>query len=218
MGSKRSRNSQRSVGSYHKNVPARADPGSRLDRRHVLAGAALVCLLLVVGLGIAAVTAAAMSGSHSGSAPDGTQAFVENDHTHVSGPVAYDRVPPVGGAHNPVQLNCGVYGQQVPNENAVHSLEHGAVWITYQPNLSAADVSRLQSLVTSSYVGSERYIILSPYPGLPSPIVASAWGEQLQVQSVSDGRLGQFIHTFAGGGQGGEQGGPCTGGTGNPIE
>lgn len=218
MGNKRSRNSQRSVGSYRKNGPARSHTGSRPDRRHVSVGFALVGLLLVVGLGIAAVTAAAMSGSHSGSAPDGVQAFAENDHTDVSSPVAYDHVPPVGGAHNPVQLNCGVYDQQVPNENAVHSLEHGAVRITYLPNLSAADVGQLRSLVTSSYVGSERYIILSPYPGLPSPIVASAWGEQLQVQSVSDGRLGQFIHTFAGGGQGGEQGGPCTGVTGNPIE
>ena len=104
------------------------------------------------------------------------------------------------------------------NENAVHSLEHGAVWITYLPTLSADQVGALQRLVTSSYVGTVRYLILSPYVGLPSPIVASAWGYQLRVDQASDSRLSDFIHQFAGGGQGGEQGGPCTGGVGSPIE
>lgn len=190
----------------------------RLDRRliGIVAG---VGFLLVAGLAVAAITMAAVTGGAAAkSIPQGTQTFAENDHSHVTGPVQYDRNPPAGGAHNAVQLNCGVYDQQVPNENAVHSLEHGAIWITYQPNLSASDVSKLQSMAVSNYDGGERYVILSPYPGLPAPVVASAWGAQLQVQSASDARLVQFIHYYAGGAQGGEQGGPCTGGVGNPIE
>src|SRR5664280_2367396 len=154
----------------------------------------------------------------SGSLPPGTQTFAEPDHAHVSGTVTYDRVPPAGGAHNSVQLNCGVYPQPVPHENAVHSLEHGAVWITYQPTLPADQVAALQQLVTSDYAGTERYLILSPYAGIPSPIVATAWGVQLGVDQASDSRLVDFIHQFAGGGQGGEAGGPCTGGVGSPIE
>ena len=175
--------------------------------------------VLIAGLAVAAIAFAA--GSHTGgpsSVPAGTQVFAENDHTHVTASVIYDRVPPAGGPHNPTPLNCGVYNQAVPNENAVHSLEHGAVWITYRPGLAADQVAALQQLVTSNYVGSERYLILSPYSGIPSPIVISAWGAQLGVDSASDSRLLEFIHLFAGGAQGGELGGPCIGGVGNPVE
>jgi hypothetical protein len=174
--------------------------------------------LLAVGLVVAVITAAAVSGGNAGAPPSGTEVFPENDHSHVSGTVNYDRNPPAGGPHNPVPLNCGVYTEQVPNENAVHSLEHGAVWITYQPTLPAAQVAQLQKLAVSSYVGTQRYVILSPYLNLPDPVVASAWGAQLELQSASDPRLAEFVHYYAGGSQGGEPGGECTGGVGTPIE
>ena len=61
-------------------------------------------------------------------------------HAHVAGPVAYSVTPPVGGDHSPVWLNCGVYDRPVPNERAVHDLEHGAVWVTYRPSLPATEV------------------------------------------------------------------------------
>ncbi len=149
--------------------------------------------------------------------PAGTRTFSESDHDHVTGTVHYNRTPPAGGAHSSVWLNCGVYSQPVRNENAVHSLEHGTVWITYQPTLPPGEIAALQHLVKSSYVGGERYLILSPYPELTSPVVASAWGAQLRLPRAEDPRLAGFIHHFAGGGQGGEAGGPCTGGTGSPT-
>jgi hypothetical protein len=202
-------------------MSARAEPQRGVtapDRRTGLWVVAGGVGILVVGVTVAAIAfGVGFATTGSGSLPPGTQTFAESDHAHVSGTVTYDRVPPAGGAHNPVQLNCGVYTQAVPNENAVHSLEHGAVWITYRPNLLADQVAVLQRLVKSNYVGTEKYLILSPYPGLPSPIVASAWGAQLSVDAASDSRLADFIHHFAGGGQGGEPGGPCTGGVGNPV-
>jgi hypothetical protein len=216
---KSSRKSQRY--NVRESVPGARDAGSGSRGRSlgVRIGAVLgVAGLLLAGLVVGAVVFAATApATGPGPLPSGTEVFPETDHSHVSGPVTYDHVPPAGGPHNPVQLNCGVYTQPVPNENAVHSLEHGAVWITYEPQLPAADVSTLQRLVTSSYVGTQRYIILSPYVGLPTPIVASAWGAQLRPQSASDARLAEFIHHFAGGGQGGEPGGPCTGGVGIPV-
>lgn len=99
----------------------------------------------------------------------------------------------------------------------MHSLEHGAVWITYRPSLPKPAVMRLRRLVEGRHRGAERYLILSPYPGLPAPLVASAWGAQLRLQRVGDRRLTEFIGSFAGGAQGGEPGGYCSGGTGSPI-
>lgn len=150
--------------------------------------------------------------------PAGTETFPEPNHQHVTGDVQYDRTPPAGGAHSAAWLNCGIYDQPVPNPNAVHSLEHGAVWVTYQPTLLENEITALRHLVQSKYRGPQRYVILSPYPGDPAPIVASAWGAQLRVQSPSDPRLAKFIGHFAGGGQGGEPGAPCTNGTGTPHD
>jgi hypothetical protein len=213
-----SKHARQSRGLSPRALPDRRDSPAR-NWRLRLGVLAAVAGLLVVGLAVAAIAfAAAFSSSNSNGLPAGTQVFAENDHTHVNGSVTYDHVPPAGGPHNPVQLNCGVYTEAVPNENAVHSLEHGAVWVTYQPTLPADQVAQLQQIVISNYVGTQRYVILSPYLGLPSPVVASAWGAQLSLASASDSRLVDFIHHFAGGGQGGESGGPCTGGLGNPLE
>jgi hypothetical protein len=132
------------------------------------------------------------------------------EHDHVTGPVTYSVLPPVGGPHNPIWMNAGVYTTAIPNERAVHNLEHGAVWITYDPSLSASVVAQLvafvgkQSLIAepANDIGiaddANRYVDLSPWSGatLPSPIVISSWGHQLRVTSPTDPRLQQFVDTF----------------------
>jgi hypothetical protein len=146
-------------------------------------------------------------------------------HNHVTGPVTYSVTPPVGGDHNAAWMNCGVYDKPVPSERAVHNLEHGAVWITYSPTLPQSEVSQLRSFVARQTVlnpggaGSSRYVDLTPYPGLPSPIVATAWGFQLRLTSPGDPRLQQFIDKFRVSSQyTPEYGAPCTGGVGTPLQ
>ena len=143
---------------------------------------------------------------------EGVMTFDNLPRAHQEGQLTYPQTPPVGGNHNPVWQNCGIYDQPIQNENGVHSLEHGAVWITYQPDLPAQDIEQLRSLVRG-----RPYTLLSPYPGLPAPVVASAWGVQLKVDSASDSRLAQFIAKYAQGPQTPEPGAPCTGGVGTPI-
>ncbi len=191
----------------------------RPSRRTVaVLGVAIALIVLVLGVGaVAALGIAAGSGANGRSVPAGTSVFDESNHQHVTGNVQYDRTPPAGGAHNAVWQNCGVYGDPVPNVNAVHSLEHGAVWITYRPDLPATALSQLRQFVETHYDGAQRYLILSPYAGIPSPIVASAWGAQLQLSSPGDPRLAAFVAHYQGGAQGGEPNGECTGGTGTPI-
>lgn len=112
--------------------------------------------------------------------------------THVPGVVNYPVTPPVGGDHNQYFQRCAgdVYPAQIANENAVHALEHGSVWITYDPaKLPAAQVNQLAQL-TKSY---QDYILMSPYPGEGSPISLQAWGFQLKVNDASDPRIKQFI-------------------------
>jgi hypothetical protein len=111
---------------------------------------------------------------------------------HVETAVQYSESPPVGGPHAPppAWADCTgtVYSVDIRHENAVHSLEHGAVWITYDADaLSQADIDTLAALVEN-----EPGRMLSPYAGLDSPISVQSWGHQLKVDSAGDPRIKQF--------------------------
>ncbi|MFJ8488006.1 DUF3105 domain-containing protein [Streptomyces sp. NPDC094038] len=130
--------------------------------------------------------------------------------THVTGTVKYPMHPPVGGNHNPVWLNCNgnVYTKAVQDENAVHALEHGAVWVTYTDKASKSDVDKLAAKVKQT-----PYSLMSPYADQTSPIELSAWGHQLSVTSADDPKVGKFFETYVQGKQTPEPGASCTGGT-----
>ena len=143
--------------------------------------------------------------------PEGVQSFSVLDKYHTEEPVPYSQIPPVGGPHDPVLQNCGFYDTPVRDENAAHSLEHGAVWITYSPDLPTDQVELLRALANS-----HTHVLVSPYPDLPAWLVASAWGEQLWLEGAYDPRLEQFVSAFEQGPQNPEPGAPCSGGIGEP--
>lgn len=163
-----------------------------------------------------AVSGCSTGGTTPRASIPGLQTFTENpDPLHTTAHVTYDHTPPAGGAHWPAQaegvrgwLRCGVYSEPVPNEFAVHSEEHGAVWLTYQQGASEDDVAFLVALERGS-----SYVLVSPYPGQPARFMASTWGAQLSVDRADDARLAAFVQAFAGGGQGGEKGADCIHGT-----
>ena len=141
---------------------------------------------------------------------------VTGDHT--LGSVAYAQIPPNNGDHSPVWQRCGFYAEPVGNEHAVHTLEHGAVWITFQPDLPQAQVDVLRAAVQA-----DDELLVSPYPGLPAPEVISAWGGQVQLEAVDDARLEQTLREIRDGFEAPEPGGGCdgpnlwlSGGTGDP--
>lgn len=129
---------------------------------------------------------------------DGVKNFRKTDkdkltRTHVPGKVSYFASPPVGGNHNVAWQNCegDVYLTQIPSEHAVHSLEHGAVWITYRPGLPKKQIDALAERVRGN-----DYMLMSAYPGLDAPISLQAWGFQLKVEDAGDERIKEFITTF----------------------
>ena len=109
---------------------------------------------------------------------------------HSAGPIVYAENPPIGGEHNVVWQNCGIYDSPIHNEHAVHSMEHGAVWITYRSDLAPDQVQILRE------VASDDYLLLSPYPGLGHPVVASAWNHQLTFERADDPGLSAFIAKY----------------------
>jgi hypothetical protein len=143
---------------------------------------------------------------------EGTVEFGAQGRGHdVEATFVESALPPVGGDHDPRFQNCGIYTEPVPTGPAVHSMEHGAVWIAYHPDLPVEDVAILQDMVRG-----ESYMLLSPYPDLKGEVVATAWGVQLEPDSVTDARIGEFIDRYRGGGP--EPGASCTGGLGRPAQ
>ena len=174
----------------------------------VAAVVGLVITLVVTG-GSTREQQAAGDGDGSGIA--GLETFSDVTATHVEGPVDYEQTPPVGGDHAAAWLNCGIYEEPVPTENAVHDLEHGAVWVTYDPDaVSGDDLQVLRDAVPDTY------LTMSPWPDLESPVVASAWGAQVALDGVDDERLQQFIDAYWQSPDAPEPGAPCTGGVDAP--
>ncbi len=132
--------------------------------------------------------------------------------SHVPGPVTYAMTPPAGGPHNIVWMNAGVYTKPVPTERAVHAVEHGAVWITYDPRLFQKQIEELQKFVGEQSLIAEpkgqgginvagqsnRFIIMSPWrdSSLPTPVVMSSWGHQLRLKTTTDPRMQRYVDTF----------------------
>lgn len=157
----------------------------------IVGATAAVAVVAVVAASIAfAPKPVTYQAGGTGAVIDGVETFT-NTTQHVAGTVDYPQNPPAGGPHNQYWLNCGIYDQPQQNEYAVHSLEHGAVWVTYdKTRVSDADLDALTAQLPSSYV------ILSPYEGLPTPIVLSAWNAQLKLDSAADPRIPSFFEEY----------------------
>ncbi|MCQ6273311.1 DUF3105 domain-containing protein [Pseudarthrobacter sp. R1] len=138
---------------------------------------------------------------------EGEQDFPDQSRNHTVDPVSYPRTPATGGDHAPVWTNCGIYTAPVEQTRAVHSLEHGALWLSYRPDLGEDKIAELTAVAQA-----QPYLLLSPVPGQEAPIVATAWGKQLALQASNDERLAPFIKRYRQGPQTPEPGAVCTGG------
>jgi hypothetical protein len=171
--------------------------------------AAIVALLLVAGT-VATVlvinAAPRVPVVISGDYAERLEVYPDLDATHTETRVGYDQTPPVGGPHNPAWLNCGVYAEPQQNENVVHTLEHGAVWIAYDPATTTdAEVAALVALVPDTYM------VISPYEGLGDAKAISAWGAQLSFTDVADPAIEDFLTEFWRSPNSPEPNAPCTG-------
>jgi preprotein translocase subunit SecG len=200
----------------------RADQArDRRNRILLVAASVIVVLGLVVGTVVlvrsqsggddgGAATADGKSGGKFVTGADGVRTWKGTlGRTHVTKKVDYPMEPPVGGDHKQVWMNCNgnVYTDEVDNMNAVHSLEHGAVWVTYTDRAAEADVKALAAKVRRT-----PYTLMSPDPRQADPIMLTAWGHQRTVTGADDPAVDAFLEKFVQGEQTPEPGAACTGG------
>jgi hypothetical protein len=193
-------------------VPASPVTPSSTKRSWILAGA-IITVLLVTGAAVSirgtagtgateeqeqsvAVFTPSETNRDPSKAITGIQVatFAGGQHVGPDQRVAYTHSPPYGGAHDYNWAACVgiVYPTAVRNENMVHSLEHGAVWIAYDPARIGGD--GLAAL--RRRVAGQPYAMMSPYPGLDQPISLQSWGHQLKLADPDDPRIDQFIQAL----------------------
>jgi hypothetical protein len=145
-----------------------------------------------------------------------TVSAVTGNHTLRS--VTYAQVPPHSGDHSPVVQRCGFYAEPVRDEHAVHSLEHGVVWITYRPDIPPEQIEVLRAFALAQ---DDR--LVSPYLDAPAPVMISVWGRQASLDVVDADRLENAVRDIRSGPEAPEPGAGCdgpnlwlTGATGDP--
>ncbi|MDX1690608.1 MAG: DUF3105 domain-containing protein [Acidimicrobiia bacterium] len=170
-----------------KRPPRPASEGRSRVGIYVAAGIGVVAFI-----GLVAFITSDIAENPQGSAdpPPGVEVVSIEAPAHTENPVAYSSTPGAGGPHHPRWLTCQAYDEPVIEEMAVHTLEHGAIWIAYQPDLPEGDIEALEGLTRSSQVMS------SPYPGLDVPVVLTAWARQLRMDTVDVDVADQFIRAF----------------------
>ncbi|MDO5738968.1 MAG: DUF3105 domain-containing protein [Ornithinimicrobium sp.] len=175
------------------------------DRRRatLIWGAAALVVALIIG----AVVYVVAKESPDLADLSGVQTYEYEAAVHNDAAITYAENPPVGGPHHNAWWNCGVYDQELPKEHAVHSLEHGTVWLTYQPTLPADQIEVLKKL------GNQEFMLVSPMADQSSPVVATAWNHQLTLDSADQQTLTKFVRTYKQGPTTPELGAACTGGT-----
>ncbi|MFE3458496.1 DUF3105 domain-containing protein [Nocardiopsis aegyptia] len=196
---------------YYAPPPAPAKKGGGGVIAAVIGGVVLLLLLVVGGVVAFVMTRSdGGGGALAGGEIEGVRFFGElpREHVEEGETVDYDgNLPPVGGEHYPIWQDCGVYDEPLRAEYAVHSLEHGAVWIGYDPSLPESDVQALAALYSPG-----DYLLISPMEGVETPVVASAWGVQLPLDGVDDPRLPRFLAEYTQGERTPEPGAACSGG------
>ena len=174
--------------------------------RAVLVGAVLLGLLLV---GTAVVVPLLVGRDDPPAYVDRTldevERFDDLANDHVPGDVDYDQSPPAGGPHASEWHDCGAYDEPLRDENVVHSLEHGTVWLTYRPGLDGEQVAELEDELPEEG-------ILSPYPDQEAPVVVTVWGRQLALTGADDPRLALFLREYGDGHTSPEPFASCEGG------
>ena len=186
---------------------------AKRNRRIGLIGG-IVAVVAVIGLIAATVfftpRPARYEAGSEGVEIAGVETF-ENASEHVETPVTYPQTPPAGGQHSATWLNCGVYTEPVPNENATHALEHGAIWVTYDPaEVTDDDIAKLRSLLPATHA------ILSPFEGMDSPVTLSGWNVQLALDEVDEQQVSAFFEEYWIGENATEPGASCSGGVDGP--
>ncbi|HUO46737.1 MAG TPA: DUF3105 domain-containing protein [Acidimicrobiia bacterium] len=115
-------------------------------------------------------------------------------HIDPSGPAPdYNSIPATSGPHAPTPASCGVYREDVADVFTVHTLEHGAIVIRYEPSITAEDRAVLEDFARDA----PSHVLVAPREGLEAPIALTAWTKRLLLDTADRDAISAFWDLYA---------------------
>ena len=106
------------------------------------------------------------------------------EHVPLTNESTYNSNPPTSGPHYAQPANWEIYDYEVNDKIFIHNLEHGGIWISYRPTVSAKAVEDLKSIV-SEFSGSQ--IVMAPRTINDTDVAVSAWTRMMKFNLTADG-------------------------------
>ncbi|MFZ2522776.1 MAG: DUF3105 domain-containing protein [Minisyncoccia bacterium] len=100
----------------------------------------------------------------------------------------YNSNPPTSGPHYVQPAEWGVYQDELPDEQLIHNLEHGGIWISYK-GIDDETKSKIEALVKSYPVG----LVITPRLANDSPITLASWGRLLKLDDFDEEKIKEFL-------------------------
>lgn len=104
----------------------------------------------------------------------------------------YNSNPPTSGSHYGEPAKWGIYDQPLPDEQLIHNLEHGGIWISYRDSANQELLNQLRDIADDYSVK----VIMTPRAQNDSAIALAAWARLLKLQSFDEKQIRGFIKAF----------------------
>lgn len=109
------------------------------------------------------------------------------------GEPAHNSNPPTSGCHDAQPAAWGIYDDAVKDEKAVHNLEHGGIWIAYNPDkISAEELEKLASVARDL----RKKVLMAPRRDNPAKISLVAWTHLDELEEFDEGRIRAFYKAY----------------------
>ncbi len=120
--------------------------------------------------------------------PGEAVSILSSDHISASDAhEEYNSNPPTSGSHaGPAEW--GFSANEIADENAIHNLEHGGIWISYK-NLDDDSIAALGEIARRNRTS----VVVSPREANDANIAVASWGRLMKLDTVDEERINEFI-------------------------
>lgn len=119
------------------------------------------------------------------------QSFSSQGQAHIAAGAAhpeYNSNPPTSGWHYAQPANWGVYQNELPDEQIIHNLEHGGIWISYK-DVDADTLSKIENVAKRN----SNKLIVTPRAKNNTAIALVSWGRRMELDSFDEQIIVDFI-------------------------
>lgn len=160
--------------------------------RTLMIGGGIVAIVVVIVAVLLAIRSSQLPDVDMNAVADNSVSFPILGQTHIpegSPRPNYNSNPPTSGDHYVYTIPAGVYDQTPPDENLVHNLEHGHIWLSYR---DADDAETISALVTIQEQ-FPNWVVVTYRPENDSRIAVASWGRLLSLEEPDEDQILAFI-------------------------